>query len=113
MSFGPPKLWWHDPSLKTLDQHPIAHALGGCVMYAGLVLDMILFFVMPLPYWVALQVSIGQFLWEWIQVEVTPGYSFKDSGVWDWLTATLVAFSLAGAWEFLHSLAVSVVGRLT
>jgi hypothetical protein len=26
--------WWHDPSLTPLDQHPIAHALGGLVFVA-------------------------------------------------------------------------------
>lgn len=95
MSWGPPKIWWNNPGLTKIDQHPIAHALGGAVMWVGFLAAWGLWPHLALQWKAALVASVGQFVWEWVQVEVTPGYSFKDSGVWDWLTATVVATVLA------------------
>lgn len=95
MKLWPPSTWWHNQSLKPLDQHPIAHAMGGAAMFLGFIAAWYLWPHLTLLWRAVLVTSVGQFVWEWIQVEVTPGYSFTESGVWDWLTATLVAAVLA------------------
>jgi hypothetical protein len=95
VSFGPPPLWWKNPGLSKLDQHPIAHALGGGAIFAACYLYYWLFHHVPLQWFFAAIVSGGQLVWEIIQVEVTPGYSFTESGIWDWLDATIIGIGLA------------------
>jgi len=99
VSFGPPSNWWTD--LKGLDKHPVAHALGGLAFFGATFLYRWLFHHVPFPVFAAFVASGAQLVWEVIQVEVTPGYSFKDSGVWDWLTATIFAFAAAGLLSWL------------
>lgn len=101
MKFWPPPIWWHNPGLSAFDQHPIAHALGGLVFWGGVMLAPWLYAHLPFQWFAALLASVFQLTWEIVQVEVTPGYSFRDSGLWDWLMATVVAVACATVWTIL------------
>ncbi len=104
-------MWWKNPWLKPLEQHPVAHALGGLAFFGAAVFDVWVFSHVSLAIWAATMASEAQLLWEMIQVEVTPGYSFAESGVWDWLTATIVAFAAAGSCWLAEAFTKWVVHR--
>lgn len=106
MSILPPKIWWHDPSLKPLDQHPIAHFLGGIGLFLLAAINMWVLGHYNIGTWCVVTASEGQLVWEIAQTEFTPGYSFWKSGVYDWLTATLAAW---GFWAFLNLLARLII----
>jgi hypothetical protein len=80
--FLPTKEWWHNPTLNFLDQHPIAHSLGGI----GLDLGSRIFAGRKHSVKRCLAVGAIQGFWEAAQLEMTPGYS-RNSAAWDLVTA--------------------------
>jgi hypothetical protein len=106
VSFGPPPDWWYNPSFKWIQQHPVAHILGGSTFFLLALFDLWAWQHLPFQWFCALLASEAQGTWEAIQVEVTPGYTWLQSGLWDWGIATLAVLVMGLA----ATLARSVLG---